>query len=208
MRKFIFGVAGAVGVAMLGSCATMSEEQCLAGAWGESGYQDGREGREPSRLAEHAEACAKYGVAPDEAAYFSAREAGLREFCTPQRGFEAGRSGHDYKGVCPADLERDFLPAYEDGRMLHVAESAVTAAQSAVNSARERAADRADKLDAKERELRQEGLTEAQREQIRNRIREVRGELEEARRDMRETEYELRRAERELEDVRYRLGRY
>lgn len=204
MRIIIAGALGAAAV-LLGSCATMSEDQCLAGDWADSGYKDGREGREPSRLAEHAEACAKYGVAPDERAYFSARDAGLREYCTPRGGFEVGRKGGEYKGVCPADLERSFIPAYEDGRMLHAAESAVSSAESAVSSARNRAADRAEKLDAKERELRQEGLTDAQREQIRNRIREVRGELEDARRDMRETERDLRRAERELEDVRRRL---
>lgn len=204
MRIIIAGALAATAVA-LGSCATMSEDQCLAGAWSESGFKDGQAGHEPGRLAEHAEACAKFGVAPDERAYFAARDAGLREYCTPRGGFEAGRKGNEYKGVCPADLERSFVPAYEDGRMLHAAESAVSSAESAVSSARERAADRAEKLDAKERELRQQGLTDAQREQIRSRIREVRGELEDARRDMRETERDLRYAERELEDVRRRL---
>lgn len=204
MRIIIAGALAATAIA-LGSCATMSEDQCLAGAWSESGFKDGKEGQEASRLSEHAQACAKVGVAPDERAYFSARDAGLREYCTPRGGFEAGRKGSEYKGVCPANLERSFLPAYQDGRTLHAAESAVSSAESAVNSARNRAADRAEKLDAKEQELRQSGLTDAQREQIRNRIREVRGELEDARRDMRETERDLRYAQRELEDVRQRL---
>ncbi|RZJ86301.1 MAG: DUF2799 domain-containing protein, partial [Brevundimonas sp.] len=81
---------GLTALSLLGSCATMSEDQCLAGAWGQVGYADGAAGYAMSRLNEHAEACAKYGIAPEEAIYRSARADGLRVYCTPESGFSAG----------------------------------------------------------------------------------------------------------------------
>ncbi len=66
--------------------------------------------------------------------------------------------------------------------------------------------DREDKLDAKQRELRQDGLTDEQRQRIRERIREVRGELQDARRDARRAEEELRYAEIEARAVIGAIG--
>ena len=56
------------------------------------------------------------------------------------------------------------------------------------------------------RELRQEGLTDEQRQRIRERIREVRGEIQDARRDARRAEEELRYAEIEARAVRAAIG--
>ncbi|MFE9082855.1 DUF2799 domain-containing protein [Brevundimonas sp. NPDC003935] len=195
MRFVIAAAVAATGVALLAGCTTMTKEQCLAGAWGEKGYQDGLSGYQPSRLDDHAQACAKYGAAPNPSAYLSAREDGLRTYCTWESGFRQGRQGNSYGGVCSPAEERDFLPAYEDGRRIYVVEQAVSSAQSALNSAISRIESREDKLEAKQRELRQDGLTDEDRDRIRDRIREVRGELQEARRDARRAEEELRYAE-------------
>ena len=195
MRFVIAAAVAATGVALLAGCTTMTKEQCLAGAWGEKGYQDGLSGYRPSRLDDHAQACAKYGAAPNPSAYLSAREDGLRTYCTWESGFRQGRQGNSYGGVCSPAEERDFLPAYEDGRRIYVVEQAVSSAQSALNSAISRIESREDKLEAKQRELRQEGLTDAERDRIRDRIREVRGEIRDARRDARQAENDLRHAE-------------
>lgn len=206
MKRLLIAAAVIAGAAGLGSCATMSEDQCLAGAWGEVGYADGAAGYSASRLSEHAEACAKHGVVPDEAAYYSARNDGLRRYCTPAGGFLAGRTGRGYAGVCPADLERAFMPAFRDGEIVHAAEAELSSAQSALSSARSTIDDGQNKIEAKERELRQEGLTDDQKAQIRNRIREVRREVDEARRDERRAEEALRDAEWRARDVRYRFS--
>lgn len=195
MRFVIVAAVAATGAALLAGCTTMTKEQCLAGAWGEKGYQDGLSGYRPSRLDDHAQACAKYGAAPNPSAYLSAREDGLRTYCTWESGFRQGRQGNSYGGVCSPAEERDFLPAYEDGRRIYVVEQAVSSAQSALNSAISRIESREDKLEAKQRELRQDGLTDEERDRIRDRIREVRGELQEARRDARQAENDLRHAE-------------
>lgn len=206
MRILLSVAAAAVAMLALGSCATMSEEQCLVGAWSERGYDDGAEGLPTSRLDDHAEACAEHGVTPDATAYFEARESGLSAYCTPQRGFRAGREGGSYAGVCPAPLEQDFLPAYEDGRIVNQAEQALSSARSSLDGLADRIEDLDDKLDAKNSELRQDELTDEQRDQIRNRIREIRQERENRIRDWRRAEDDRDVAERRAEDVRYRFG--
>lgn len=203
-RLMIAGGAVAV-AALLGSCTTMSKDQCLAGAWGEKGYADGMSGYPMARLDDHAKACAKYQVAPNPAAYGSAREDGLRSYCTFERGWAEGRAGNTYYGVCRPEEEQAFLPAYQDGRMLHEAEAAFETAQSTLNSAEDRIENREDKLEAKQNELRGEGLTDEERDRVRDRIQEVRGEIRDARRNARDardaldqTEWDVRRVRREL----------
>lgn len=52
-------------------------------------------------------------------AYERGRETGLREFCRPASGFKFGAGGSRYAGVCPADLEDEFLDAYASGHHLY-----------------------------------------------------------------------------------------
>lgn len=206
MKKLIAAAVAVTGVALLTGCATMNEDQCLVGDWGGQGWRDGAAGLQTSRLEDHAKACAKYGVAPNMSAYLSARDDGLRTYCTWQNGFRQGREGAGYAGVCSPGEERGFLPAYEDGRRIHLAEEAVSSAESALSSAVSRIDNREEKLEAKQRELRQSGLTEEQRQRIRDRIREVRDEIQSARRDAREAEEALRYAEVEARAVNRALG--
>ncbi|WP_417232569.1 DUF2799 domain-containing protein [Brevundimonas sp.] len=208
MRHLIIVAAASASVLTLGSCATMSEDQCLAGAWGSQGYADGRSGQPVSRLEAHTEACAKYGVVPDARSYYSAREDGLREYCTPARGFQVGREGSSYADVCPPHLEADFLPAYRDGQIVHAAEQALSSARSSVASLGSRAEALDEKIRAKRAEMRADGLTDAQREQIRNRIDEIRREREGVLRDWRRAQDEVDDAERRVRDVHYRFIDY
>ena len=209
MRRMVIAGGLVAAAALLGSCTTMSKDECLAGAWGEKGYADGAAGYPMTRLDEHAQACARYQVEPNPAAYESAREDGLRSYCTFERGWSEGRSGNSYYGVCRPEEEAAFLPAYRDGLQLHAVEAAVESAESALNSATARIGDRQEKLDAKQRELRGEGLTDEEKERIRDRIQEVRGEIRDARRNAREAREALDRAEWDLHRVRRELvGRY
>ncbi len=209
MKRTMIAGGIAVAAALLGGCTTMSKGECLAGAWGEKGYADGAAGYPMTRLDDHAHACAKYQVTPDPTAYESAREDGLRRYCTVDRGWSEGRSGNTYYGVCRPEEEAIFLPAYRDGLRLHAVEAAVETAESALNSARSRIDDREDKLDTKERELRSEGLSDAEKERIRERIQEVRDEIRRSRRDARAARDALDQAEGELRRVRREMiGRY
>lgn len=205
MRAILSAAALAAVALGAGSCATMSEEQCLAGDWAGQGFSDGAAGYAMSRLGEHAEACVKHGVVPDDAAYRAGWSDGVLRYCTIENGFRVGAQGGGYAGVCPADVERDFLIAYEDGRVIHLAEQAVSEARSRIDSNAYRLEELDDKLDAKQRELRAEGLTDAQRDVIRNRIRELRREREDTEREWRRAQRELDDAEARARDVRWRM---
>jgi hypothetical protein len=206
LRVVIAGAAIGLGAVLLSSCATMSEDQCLAGDWGGQGFRDGSNGLSMSRLDDHAKACAKHGVTPDEIPYRSAREDGLRLYCRPDRGFVEGREGNSYANVCPSDLEAEFLPAYRDGQMLHSAESALESAISSAESYASRLEELDDKIDAKRRECRDDSLSEETRERACERIRELRDEKDSNREDLRRAEDDVRRARSDLDSVRFRLS--
>lgn len=107
-------------VALLGSgCATLSESECDSADWRTIGFEDGSGGRLVTYVGNHRKACADYGVKPDLARYQQGHAEGLIHFCTGRTGFRYGSSGRAYNGVCPAELEGDFLLAYERGRELY-----------------------------------------------------------------------------------------
>ena len=108
-------LAAALASLALGGCASMSKEDCLAGNWYERGYDDADGGRTFDRLDSHAKACAKVGVAPDETIYATGYEAGLVDYCTPERGYALGSRDGDYRDICPFGTESAFLGRYVAG---------------------------------------------------------------------------------------------
>ena len=102
-------------IATLCGCAVMSESECLNADWHAVGERDGTDGRPLARLSKYYDACTQYGVVPDDAAYSQGREFGLTVYCTADRGYEVGRFGAGYGGVCPIGLEHDFLDGYNAG---------------------------------------------------------------------------------------------
>lgn len=113
-------------------CASMNEQECLVTDWRTVGFEDGALGRPPESISRYRQACSKHGVAPNLEAYRSGHAEGVETFCQPVKGFNYGRSGSIYRGVCPADLEYQFLAAYNEGRELHELESAVRSADSLI----------------------------------------------------------------------------
>lgn len=127
-----------LGVLVLIGCGGMSANECELADWQAVGYEDGSQGRSTDKFASYRKNCAKHEVAPDFQAYQTGREAGLTEYCQPERGFREGARGAAYQGVCPADLENAFVAAYHDGRTLYELEQAVksTSRQIAKRKAR------------------------------------------------------------------------
>ena len=119
----------------LQGCASMNKNECLSVDWRTVGYEDGAAGRPAERIADHRRACARYGVAPDLAAYQAGRSQGLREFCRPLNGYRLGERGGSYGGICPADLDPDFVAAYDSGRELYNLRSRAAAAASRLDAA-------------------------------------------------------------------------
>ncbi len=118
----------------LGGCATMSADECVTSDWHAIGYEDGARGYTADQLGNRRKACAKHGITPDFAAYQAGREQGLRQYCQPSRGFSLGAGGARYNGVCPADMEADFVDAYNSGHQLYTLRSRVNGATNQINA--------------------------------------------------------------------------
>ncbi|NNC37983.1 MAG: DUF2799 domain-containing protein [Hyphomonadaceae bacterium] len=117
--SILIASAAALTALSISGCATISEDQCLAGNWAERGYTDGARGVSRGRLVDYADTCAKYAVSPDNRAYIDNYEAGLRTYCTYERGFARGKNGDNYNQVCSGELARDFAPGYDEGRVIY-----------------------------------------------------------------------------------------
>ena len=102
----------------LTGCATMSKDECLHADWYIKGLSDATEGFALSRIDDHAKACARVAVKPNMQDYESGHKKGARLYCVPEKGYSEGRNGAAYNGICPVELEKNFLNSYSDGREL------------------------------------------------------------------------------------------
>jgi hypothetical protein len=122
--------------AAVSGCSSMSANECMATDWRTVGYEDGVVGYSGNRIGQYRKSCGKHGISPDLAEYQAGREQGLREFCKPLNGFRIGSRGNGYNGVCPADLDADFVDAYQTGRQLHTLRSRVGSTAAEIDSMR------------------------------------------------------------------------
>lgn len=145
-------------LSMLSACATLSEGECMTADWYQIGRLDGNEGYPRSRLFDHHEACAAYGIRPDNDAYYEGREAGLSNYCTPHNGFIEGRAGKQYRNVCSATTERDFLEEYRKGLALYNVNEEIEDVERAI--------------DRKENQLDDEEISDKEKDRLRDSLRD------------------------------------
>ncbi|MEO0425634.1 MAG: DUF2799 domain-containing protein [Pseudomonadota bacterium] len=150
----------------LAGCAHMNEAECQLADWRTIGFEDGARGADASRIGKHREVCARHGVAPDLVAYQNGRDEGLRQFCRPANGFDQGQSGATYRGVCPGDLEADFLAAWNAGRQIWEVAAAVRDTEQQLQRREARLAALAEELQAAEAELVRDGVTVDRRAEL------------------------------------------
>ena len=98
------------------SAPLMTAGECATTDWREAGWSDGASGRTQAAYDERAAICAPEGVAPDEAAYFEGRVAGLQAYCAPTNGYRLGVEGAEHTEICPPGLREAFLAEYRRGR--------------------------------------------------------------------------------------------
>ena len=132
MNSRIAIIVSTIAAITLSGCASMSAEECAASDWRTIGFEDGALGYTADRISTHRRACTKHGVAPDFEAYQAGRKEGLRQYCQASRGFNVGASGARYNGVCPSDMEPEFVDAYNSGHKLYNLRANVNRANSAV----------------------------------------------------------------------------
>lgn len=106
----------------ISGCASMTPEECRTVQWHEKGMRDGQQGYPRSRADAHREACAKEGIPIDMKQYQAGRDIGIRSYCTPENGLQAGRKGSNYQNSCPPALEKPFLDNYHRGYRVYKAQ--------------------------------------------------------------------------------------
>jgi len=117
---------------LIAGCSGMSEQACVTADWQTVGFEDGTVGRSEGTIGRYRQQCSEHGVAPDLESYRAGHAEGVRIYCKESNGFVVGHSGSQYQGVCPADLEPDFLAEYNSGRRLHELESTLSNVDSRI----------------------------------------------------------------------------
>jgi hypothetical protein len=128
MRLLSLGAA----VYVLAGCSGMSQQACVTADWRTVGFEDGTAGRSEGSIGRYRQQCSEHGVAPDLESYRAGHAEGVKIYCKESNGFAVGHSGAQYQGVCPADLEPEFLAEYNAGRRLHELESALRSVESRI----------------------------------------------------------------------------
>ena len=131
-------VITAVAVLVLSGCAGMDESECLTADWQMIGFEDGSVGKSQSNIGEYRKACADHGITPSLTQYQEGYAKGIRNYCAQSNGFDQGKRGVEYKGICPHDMEADFVEAYSLGREYYVLSRAVSSLSSKISSGENR----------------------------------------------------------------------
>ena len=201
----------AASAGLLSACASgMSKDACAGADWFALGEADGLAGEPSERLAKRAEACAEHGFPADVELYRAGRSVGLSRYCTPEGGFEAGRAGLAYRGVCSPEDEARFLPEFELGAEMFRVTTAYDAAVANYESAIEALDQHRYNLRISRRRFENPNLSTEDREKARQDMEHHRREIERIERDLPLLEVEIDRARDALDDFRAymaRLGR-
>lgn len=185
----------------------MDKEECLAVDWRTVGYEDGSLGYSADRIARHRKACAEHGVTPDLELYQAGRDEGLREFCRPANGYRLGANGGAYSGVCPSDLEAEFLDAYNSGHQLYTLEARVSNATYQLDSKRRELNRAEDDVVKKSALAISSESTGEQRAQAVVDLKQLGEKIGRLKTEIRDLEVSRVQYERELQDYRATVGR-
>lgn len=130
-------VAATIALSLSG-CAGMDLAECSAADWRMIGFEDGTAGKTQASIGEYRRECAEHGITPDLALYRQGYAEGVENFCSESRGFDYGRRGGSYQGVCPAELEPDFMAGYSLGREHYVLSREVSSLNSKITNSNNR----------------------------------------------------------------------
>jgi len=181
------------------SCASLNKEECMVANWRLIGYQDGVAGKSSSAVGTYREDCAEYAVVPDLDAYQAGRAEGLLEYCKADNSYRLGKSGRGFPVVCPSHLEADLRMAYNQGREIYLARSAVNQTHEKIHEYQKTLQELDENKSYKLTELVSDGLVSKQRILILYEISEIeqeRGMLED---EIVALEYELTERQEQLD---------
>jgi len=187
---------------LVSGCASgLSKDECHAVDWRTIGYEDGTNGQPEARISKHRKACARHGVALELDAYRDGRAEGIIQYCQPGNGYRQGRTGKQYAGVCPQELEPDFLGAYSHGRELYDLRANVQRIERKLRNKRARLTDIEVEMRDTGIELVTHGETAAQRVILLDEIRKLEEERRATKAQIPSLETELERQKQRLEII-------
>lgn len=103
----------------LGSCASISKEECLTGDWNGIGYKDGMQGKPITRVQDYIQECGKSGAVVNRPEYEKGRNEGLKIYCTKANGYTLGKAGRTMSNECPPALLMGFMKGYSAGKAVY-----------------------------------------------------------------------------------------
>jgi chaperonin cofactor prefoldin len=151
-------------------CATLNEDECYTADWYEIGYSDGVKGQPHSYVEKHRKACSKHGVRANFDEWQSGHQAGLKRYCTAQKGYEEGLNNRTYHGVCEGRPADQFLQAYEQGQKLYQQRTLVSDLQRDIEQTSEEIVGLEDEWNAIRSQLLNDDLTAAERAELINQL--------------------------------------
>jgi len=201
-------IAAAIVLFWVSGCATLSEDECLAGNWRSIGFEDGAQGQAPDRVGEHRSACERHGITPNFELWRLGYDEGLTRYCTRDNGFRVGSIGQTYRGVCAGPAAAEFLPAFNDGHDLYQLRQAVDQARYALNSVVNDMRDARHDRDRLRNELDDPDLTDHDRDHIRSELAALSDQIRRLRRDRHAYERDVDQRGWELDDFEHRISSY
>ena len=114
LLKLPYARACTVSIALMLSagCTSLFQVDCTSADWFSVGLNDGSNGVDASRSADHKMACQASANLFDTSRYQLGHENGLQRYCTTESGLVAGLDGRAYRGVCAEGSEKSFLSGY------------------------------------------------------------------------------------------------
>lgn len=166
-----------IALALLSGCATLNQSECLNADWRTIGLEDGARGYPLARIGDHREACAEHGVQPALGEYRAGHEEGLRLFCVPRNAYRLGLRGEAYRGVCPEEVESEFLAYYTTGREIHRLEQQLHRDERTLRELQREYDTYRQRMERKEARLVDEELTRQQRQRLLDEIKSLSASL-------------------------------
>lgn len=94
----------------------MNKNECALADWYAIGHGDGVKGSTSSLFNQYRKACAEHGISADFTGYMKGYDSGLFVYCTPERGYNLGKSNQPFPSHCPTDLIEQVRHGYNLGK--------------------------------------------------------------------------------------------
>ena len=118
MKKIIVFVLVSLFLGFLTGCITASSvkrDYCRSIDTYKQGYSDVLSGKTAKSFNRESQFCAEYEIVLNQDQYNKGRIAGLKEFCTYEKGYKWGLDAKKYHNICPKEKEAEFLKGYKEG---------------------------------------------------------------------------------------------